>query len=67
MQSFLGFIQYFYKFISNSSAIVEPLHKLAYKNESFPGISYRLQMFEELKYHVVSALMWEIYDGSADN
>ena len=33
VQSFLGFVQYFRKFIRNFSAIAEPLHKLTRKDE----------------------------------
>ena len=35
IQSFLGFIQHFYKFIRIISAIVETLHNLTFKNKSF--------------------------------
>ena len=35
IQLFLGFVWYFQKFICNFTAIVELLHKLTHKNDSF--------------------------------
>ena len=66
IQLLFGLIWYLCKFIWNFSAIVEPLHKLIYKNELFVWTDLCQQTFRELKCHVVSAPMLEIYNSSTD-
>ena len=66
VQLFLEFMKYFHKFIYNSSAIVELLHKLICKNELFAWTDLCQLIFEELKCHMMSAPMLKIYDSIAD-
>ena len=65
-QSFFGFVQYFCKFVCHFSAIVELLHKLICKYKSLIQTKLCPLMFKELKYHVVSTHVLEIYDGSTN-
>ena len=66
VQSFLGFVQYFHKFVHNLSTIAKPLHKLTCKDELFAWTEECQAIFSELKHCVVSEPMLEIYNGSAN-
>ena len=64
VQSFLGFVQFFHKFIKGFSGIAEPLHALAWKSTSFIWDESQGSAFEQLKQCVVTVPMLEIFDNS---
>ena len=49
VQSFLGFMQFFCKFIEGFSRISEPLHALTWKSTSFVWDESQKNAFEQLK------------------
>ena len=49
VQSFLGFVQFFHKFIKGFSRIVEPLHALTWKSTSFVWDESQESAFKQLK------------------
>ena len=66
VQSFLRFVQYFWKFIKSFSALAKLLTKLTWKNSPFVWGDDQLHAFKVLEDHLCTAPVLEIYDGHAD-
>jgi hypothetical protein len=64
VRSFLGLAGYYRRFVEGFSRLATPLTKLIRKNEKFQWSEECEQSFQELKQHLVTALVLTLPSGS---
>ena len=62
VQSFLGFANFYRRFITNYSTIVEPLTNFTKKDKPFQWDINAQNAFEQLKYYFITALVLVSYN-----
>lgn len=62
VRSFLGKLNYYYKFIENASKLLEPMHNLLRKNVAFIWNDKCQKSFEEAKKVLCSSPVLSVYD-----
>lgn len=66
VRQFLGKINFYNKYIVNSSSLLEPLHNLLRKNSEFIWTEQCQNSFEEVKTHLCSQPILAIFDPALD-
>ena len=62
IRQFLGKVNFYHKYIPNSSSLLEPLHQLLRKNTEFHWTEQCQKSFEEVKHYLCSQPILAIFD-----